>query len=468
MKELIKNFLIYGFGGILTKLVGFILLPVLTTTFTIEEFGFYDLILSISTIAATISILQFEVGFQRFFYLQKNDEEKKVLISTVFSAILISSVFASLLLLSFVPAISNLWFKSNYRNELIIASIEILFTNITAFLYCVLRYDDRPKIYTSISVCSAFLNAVLIIISVKVLHIGVLGAIFSNFLTQLFITYSLLYIERKNISFVIERRILKEVSSFAFPTIPARLGSVSNAYANRFLMISMFSASMLGIYSFSVKISSVMVLLQTAFQSAWLPFLYKIINKDGHKKIISDIFLISLRVVCLISIVLTLFSEEIVRLIATDEYLESTKIIGILTLYQGLFIVKDTSEIGVKVTGKSIYVSYAFFASVIANLVLLFTLPTFFGLSGVAISLLFSNIVLLALTIYFSNRLYKIDFPIALLVIYLILTVFLTIVIPYIQISFAEKILVVAVIFVICLYAIRNKLKQIFYDRNEN
>ena len=455
MGELIKNFLIYGVGGILTKLVGFFLLPIFTSQLLPEEYGYYDLILSISAIIGAISIMQYDAGFQKFYYTQESEKERNVLISTILFIILLLSTFAAVIFIILAPAVSSLWFKGGYVLALRLAGGEVIVSNLMMYLLCVLRYENRPKQYAVIAVSSALLNASLCILFVVYFHLGVTGALLGSLLSQTIICLIILYIERRRLEIVFDIPILKTVSKFAFPMVPARIGSVANSYANRFFMISMFTAEMIGLYSLALKLASAIGLIQTAFQLAWLPYLYKILNQEGHKKIIIDVFRQSVFAICLIVILISLFAKEIVELVSNSGYIEAYTIVGFLCLYNGLFIVKDTAEIGVKVTGKSIYVTYAYFISVAINFLFLFILPRYLGLIGIALSLLLSNISLIYLTLYFSNRLYKINFPVSLFSLILVLTILLIFVTIKVEIPIYIKILISVA--VIALWGLYNK-----------
>lgn len=141
--------------------------------------------------------------------------------------------------------------------------------------------------------------------------------------------------------------------------------------------------------------------------------------------------------------------------------MNASTILGFLCLYNGLYIIKDTVEIGVKVTGKSIYVTYVFFMAVAVNFLLLFVLPHFWGLIGIALSSLISNIVLIYLTLFFSNRLYKIDFPVRTFTLLLVLIISLIFVSVSIDVSFVIKILISLSVIILWGYSNKNSLSKL-------
>ena len=60
--------------------------------------------------------------------------------------------------------------------------------------------------------------------------------------------------------------------SYALPQFPARVGSVMMVYSNRLFMVFFLTTSIIGLYSFSLKLASGVQILGTAFMMAWLPF----------------------------------------------------------------------------------------------------------------------------------------------------------------------------------------------------
>src|SRR5690606_27071716 len=106
--------------------------------------------------------------------------------------------------------------------------------------------------------------------------------------------------------------------------------------------------------------------------------------------------------VCLI----TLFSPEMVRLLATEEFYDSYRYVGGLALFFSLYIIKETIDIGPKIREKTKYLSFTFFLSVIVNISSLFFFIGFFGLKGVVFSMILTNLFLVVMSWIVSNRLY--------------------------------------------------------------
>jgi len=81
-------------------------------------------------------------------------------------------------------------------------------------------------------------------------------------------------------------------------------------------------------------------------------------------------------------------------------------------LYFALFIVKEVIDIGPVITKNTKYLSYNFMWSILLNIILLFSFISIWQIEGVILAMILTNLFLVAITWYTSNRLYPIKFRI--------------------------------------------------------
>lgn len=77
MKNLFKTSIIYFVGQILSKVMWFILLPLYTHYVSAEDYGYYDLAISLMNVIIPVIFMEIWSGSLRF-SLEKDDEEKKL------------------------------------------------------------------------------------------------------------------------------------------------------------------------------------------------------------------------------------------------------------------------------------------------------------------------------------------------------------------------------------------------------
>ena len=146
---------------------------------------------------------------------------------------------------------------------------------------------------------------------------------------------------------------------------PARMGSIVLSQANRFFMLGYLSLGAIGIYSVSMKLASSIQLINTAFILAWAPFMNAQFKNKNNKKVFANVFPLVVGGAFLFVCLITLYSQEMVKLLTTEEFYSSYRYVGGLALFFSLYIIKETVDIGPKIKEKTKYISYTFFLSLL-------------------------------------------------------------------------------------------------------
>ena len=112
---------------------------------------------------------------------------------------------------------------------------------------------------------------------------GALGLIVGNFLGTLTVYLALLGYRRDQLGFSFSRPLLKEMNRFGVPLVPAALALIAMNLGDRFFLDHFAGIEEVGRYEIGVRIASAMVLLITAFRTAWPAFAYSI-DDDAEAK----------------------------------------------------------------------------------------------------------------------------------------------------------------------------------------
>ncbi|WP_209329490.1 lipopolysaccharide biosynthesis protein [Lunatimonas salinarum] len=412
MREFIKSFFSFGFATTVEKLIAFLLLPLYTRVFSKVEFGVIDLIQVTLGISSIFAVLQLETAFQRYYY-EYEGRLKRVYISSIFFIIVALSIAVAITLSFLSQPISQIFFETDEYSYIIkIASLQLPFTNFSMLGFVLLRYEKENVRFVLLLLGKVILTLLFILLFVVWQNMGIVGVFYAQLIAASISAFLLYLSIRHFIELSISSTYLKKSFKYALPQFPARIGSVLMSYANRFFMIGYLTIAAIGVYSLSLKLASSVQLVYSAFIMAWAPFMFQQIKSPGHRELFPKVLtLVAAPVFLLVSFV-SLFSKEIVLFIASEEFFESYKYIGGLSLYFSLFIFKEVVDIGPKYTEKTKYLSYTFFCSLAVNLVTLYLFIPGYGLNGVVYSMLISNTFLLIMSWSVSNHLHFIPFRI--------------------------------------------------------
>lgn len=411
MKELIVNFVSYGLAVSLERLMSFLLIPLYADAFSVTEFGIIDLIQTFSGIVIIFCFLQLETALQRYYY-EYNGEEKGKFIFSVFFMILSVAVVLGTLVIWLSPYIS-LWMCGTglYATVFKISAVQIVFSVLSTLTLILLRFEKKNKLFTVVVVGKSLLLVGAMYSFISIAHCGINGFFMSQLLAISMSALFALFLVRKLFVCHLSKSLMKLSLRYALPQFPARVGSATNAYANRFFILGYLDTYSVGLFSMALKIGSIMQLVQQTFMMAWNQYMFETLKKPNNQQQFIFVFRILVPVVFFISICLFLFAEELIVNFASPKFVESARYVGCITIAISLLIVKEVVDIGPKYKSKTYYLSISFLAALGVNLVSLFFFIRCFGLEGVVYSMVIANSTLLVLSWFFSHKLYPINFP---------------------------------------------------------
>ena len=181
VKTLFKHGSVYFIGTVLSRLVGFIMIPVYTVYLKAEGYGINELVgLSIEICGIIISA-GIAGGIYRFYYELKDQKDRNMVISTASLAVTgIAFVFIGALCL-ISPYISSVVLDDkNLWVYFCLAFGGLFFGQHTQLMYTYLRIKEFSIKYLVISLLNLFISLSLNILFIVYLKMGVLGLFWSN------------------------------------------------------------------------------------------------------------------------------------------------------------------------------------------------------------------------------------------------------------------------------------------------
>lgn len=449
MNNFLKAFLSFGLATSIEKLLGFVILPIYTKYFNATEYGIIDMIGTVLQVASIFGLLQLETSLQRYYY-EYDKLKRKLLISTIYYWIGSFSLAIGLIIFFISGILSQKLFGSpEYAILIKTIAIQLPLTNISMLGLVLLRFEKENLKFLSVIIIKVASTLLFVYLFVIYFQLGLKGVFIAQ-VSAIFCSTSLVtfYIRKQfilKLSSIMSRKNL----SYALPQFPARVGSMVLGQANRFFMLGYLSLAAIGIYSVSMKLASSIQLINTAFIMAWAPFMHVQFKKENNQKVFSNVFPLVVGITFLFVCLISLFSLEMVKLLATQEFYSAAKYVGGLSLFFSLYIIKEVVDIGPKIKEKTKYLSFTFILSVIVNIVSLYVLIQFLELKGVVIAMIITNLFLVSLSWFISNRLYYIPFSILKFILLLLPTLFISIMMMYVEIELYKRVVIAAVICIV-------------------
>ncbi|MDD3028026.1 MAG: oligosaccharide flippase family protein [Erysipelotrichaceae bacterium] len=394
-KLFIENFIIYGLGGIISKIIPLVMVPIVTRMMPdTSYFGISDLSNTILALCSSLAIMGMYDAMYRMFFEKEDEGYKKDICSTAF----IFTIFSSLVIFVAMILARNLiarWFlgDSQYGYLVYIVAIAVLVGSTNTILSAPTRMQNKRMIYLITNAASPLLSyAVAIPLLLNghyIIALPVSGMVAGITMEIAFgiLNHSWFSFRRFNLDY------LKQMLLIAVPLLPNFLIYWIFNSSDRLMITNLIGLGASGIYSVGAKLGNASQLIYIAFGGGWQYFAFSTMKDTNQVESNSRIF----EYLGVISFVCATFifalSQSFYELLFTGEYVAGYIVAPYLflaPLLQMLFQVACNQFLVVKKTWPNFFIlSLGAVVNVFLNLALI---PRF-GIEGAAIATLIGYVV---------------------------------------------------------------------------
>lgn len=404
---LISNFVVYGIGGIINKIIPFLMLPIITHLLPeASYFGLSDLSNTFVAFGATFCILgMYDTMFRLFF--DNDDEQYKIKIcSNAFFFVLFLSIIIIGILFFFKQKIA-IWYFGNKKYVLLVEiSIMTIFSNaVSQILAGPTRIQNKRKVFL---VTNTVAPIVSYTIAFGLLKMGIylyalpMGALISSCITLLiFGILNYKWFSIKKICFKDYGKMLK----FALPIVPCFLSYWVFNSTDRVMIARIMGAEANGIYAAASKIGQISQLLYVAFSGGWQYFSFATMKDQDQVELISHVFEYLTVLSCAAGVFMSLGSELIFNILFTEEYLEGASIAPFLFLTSLMLMIYQTANSQFLIIKKTWPETIILGLGAIANIAVNALLIPRIGLEGAALGTIAGYLLSIAIIVAVLKRL---------------------------------------------------------------
>jgi O-antigen/teichoic acid export membrane protein len=343
----------FSIGPIISAIISFITVPITTYLVSPEDFGRA----AMYTMGYSLTSLFIFLGLDQAFVREYNaHKSKSELFWNSMSIPLIFSVLIGGIYIIFFKPISLLMFDRIERYIVAILAISLPFAVIDRFNMLVLRMEEKAKIYSLFSIINKLLGLIILIpylLFIDRSFKGIINATFINLLIVCIIESYFVKHVWKN-KFSINKSILIRMLKFALPLIPASIIGWVFSSMDRLALRQWSTFNEIGIYAAAFKIIAVLAIIQTSFNTFWVPTAYRWheqkVSNDKYMKV-SDILLITM---CLLFSFIVLFKDIIIKVLSSD-YVTAANCVPFLLFFPIMYTVSETTTLGISFSRKTSY-----------------------------------------------------------------------------------------------------------------
>ena len=394
-KLFIENFLVYGFGGIISKVIPLVMVPIVTRIMpTTEYFGISDLSNTVVSFASAFAVMGMYDAMYRLFFEKDDEDFKRNVCSTALVFTIVTSAIVFILMLIFRDIIAHFFFSDKkYAYVVYISAIATLVGATNSIISAPTRMQNKRRVFLITNTISPLLSYS---ISIPMLLAGYyvialpLASVISGITMEItfgFLNHKWFQIRR------FDTKLLKQLLIIAIPLLPNFLIYWVFNSCDKVMITNMIGIGDAGIYSVGSKLGHASQLIYTAFAGGWQYFAFSTMKEENQVKSNSLIFeylgIISFGTTAIICAL----SHTIFQILFPERYLSGYIIAPYLflaPLLQMLFQVAGNQFLVIKKTWPNMLILSL---GAILNILINYTLIPVLGIEGASLATLCGYII---------------------------------------------------------------------------
>ncbi len=423
IKRLLRHSAVYGLGHILSRSVGFILLPLYTNVFTTAGFGVAGLAVTWLTVFTLLYSYGLDAGFMRYYVLAEAGGERRTIFSTALTALSVSSLAFSLALYAIAPALPGLLFGPDARNAgidlvLIIRLLAgILACDTAAFIpLLVLRADEKSWFFITIKAGAGLVYLAANLLFIVRWRMGVEGLFIAHFTASALTLLAVVPIIVRTGLGRLSAGWLKRLLHFGLPFLPTGVAIALLDSADRLLLERLDSVASAGLYNAGAKVGMIMGLLVAAFRFAWQPYFLATSLEREAKQIFARILTYMLAACLTLFLVMSFFIDELLRLrlggysFFGEAFWGSSRVVPLIMLAYVFYALYLVFEAALYLEKRSGLIAMVTVAGVAVNIAVNFALIPQLGPLGSAWARAIAYAAMAAGLLFYSQKYYPIPY----------------------------------------------------------
>ena len=453
MKSLAKDTAIYGLSSIIGRFLNYLLVPLYTYKIAAASGGYGVITNLYAYTALLLVILTYGMETTFFRFANKEDEDPKLVYSTILRMVGLTSLLFIGLVFAFIGPISSAMGYPEHPSYIWSLAIVVALDAFQAILFSYLRYQKRPIKFAALKLLFIGLNIALNLVFFVLLpklyegnpdvwgklynpEVGVGYVFYINLFCTSLVTFFFVK-ELRGIGYGFDKDLCKRMLSYSWPILVLGIAGILNQTADKILFPKVYPGAdanvQLGIYGAVVKIAMIMALITQAFRYAYEPFVFgnsrEKDNKETYAKGMKYFVIFTL-----LAFLCVMGYMNVLRYIIKSDYWDGLRVVPIVMAAEMMMGIYFNLSFWYKLTDKTIWGAiFSGIGCAVLILINVLLVPKYGymacawgGFAGYGVAMLLSYFV--------GQKYYPIDYPLKDMLLYTILSAVL-----FVGITFSNK-----------------------------
>ena len=406
-----RHSVIYGLGGLVSRILAVVLLPLYTSYLPPGSFGRVETLTAASAVAVIVLRMGVSTAFFRFYFDHKDPARRLVVVRTSFWFTMTMATVGLVLSLVFAGPLSHAIPHFGNHPELVRAAAigfwaQMNYEQLTSLF----RVEERSVAFALASVANVLITIGATIVLIVGLHKGALGLLVGNFVGTLCVYLVLVAYRREQLGLQFDRELLRGMQKFGLPLVPSALALWAINFIDRIFVGAYKSQAEVGVYSAAIKIASVITFVMFAFRTAWPAFAYSIEDDRDARHTYAFVLTYLLVIASWIALALGALAPWITDAMVSHRYHRAQEAIALLAFAGAVYAGYTVLAIG---SGRARRTQFNWIVSgsgAALNIGLNFWLVPRYGMVGAAIATAAAYVGLFLGMTWYAQRVYPVSY----------------------------------------------------------
>ncbi len=410
LRRLGRHSAIYGLGGLVSRILATLLLPLYTHYLPPSAYGRVEILTATIAVAAIALQMGIASAFFRFYFDARDDAGRLTVIRTSFWFTMAMSTLGLVLGVAFAGPIGHVLGLGHDPTLVRVGAVGLWAQTNYQQLTALFRVEERSAQYAIASVANVLITVVAMVLFVAVFHWGAVGLVVGNF-TGTLVTYVVLLVYRtEQLGLEFDRGLLRKMQVFGLPLVPSALALWTINWVDREFVVWYKGLAEAGVYSAAVKIASVITFVMVAFRTAWPAFAYSIEDERDAKRTYAFVLTYLLTFASWCALALGALAPWWVRLLTSPNYQRAEKGVALLAFAGAIYAGYTVLAIGSGRARKTQLNWVVTGVGAAVNVGLNFWVIPRWGMVGASISTAAAYVVLFVGMTLYAQRVYPVPY----------------------------------------------------------
>src|SRR5579885_1497588 len=401
-----KHSVVYGLGGMMTKAIGFIMLPLYTRYLSPGDYGVLEILDLTMTLLGMFLNMGIMAAMLRYYGSAASESERRKVVGTSFFFVIATGVVVLGLGWVFVPKASVLLLGPGISPWYLFLSFSFF---VLGYIGNVpLTYFRAKEASGTLVISESITTALVLALNVYflvVLKLSIVGILISPLIVGgarfvIFVWWMI-----RDMGFEVDFKRMRDLLSFGAPLVFSNVAMFTLNFSDRFFLRHFQSLDVVGIYSLGYKFGFMInFLLVQQFNMMWQARMYVIDGHPDRRKIFAQIFGLYSVLLTFAALGLALFSPEVIRVMVDPRFAASQKIIPVIALSYVFLGVGCYFQLGLYLSNRTGVIGLVSAVAALLNIALNYILVLRYGMVGAAWATVLGFGAIAVGSYYFSKR----------------------------------------------------------------